>query len=66
MATKSNPFAGFAAKAKSKAPAFGAKANPFEKSGKDKEMKAKGKEGSKKEEAFDATQMAFKKGGCKK
>ena len=64
MATKPNPFAGFAAKAKSsKAPAFGGKANPFEKSGKDKEMKAKGKEGSKKEEAFDAKQMAFKKGG---
>jgi hypothetical protein len=38
---------------------------PFEKSGKDVEAKGKGKEGSKKEEKFDATQ--FKKGGksCK-
>ena len=37
----------------------------FEKSGKDVEAKGKGKEGSKKEEAFDKTQM--KKGGkaCK-
>lgn len=30
---------------------------PFEKSSKDKEVKGKGKEGSKKEEAFDRTQM---------
>lgn len=36
----------------------------FEKSGKDVEVKGKGKEGSKKEEAFDKTQMAkMKKGG---
>ena len=34
---------------------------PFEKSGKDVEVKGKGKEGSKKEEAFDRTQM--KNGG---
>ena len=34
----------------------------FEKSGKDKEKKGKGKEGSKKEEAFDKTQK-FAKGG---
>jgi len=44
------------------------KMNPFakfEKSGKDAEMKGKGKEGSKKEEAFDKTQMmgGMKKGG---
>jgi len=44
------------------------KMNPFakfEKSGKDVEMKGKGKEGSKKEEAFDKTQMmgGMKKGG---
>lgn len=39
---------------------------PFEKSKADKEVKGKGKEGSKKEEAFDKKQMAFKKGGCKK
>ena len=37
---------------------------PFEKSSKDVEVKGKGKEGSKKEEAFDKKQM--KKGGrCK-
>lgn len=46
------------------------KMNPFakfEKSGKDVEMKGKGKEGSKKEEAFDKTQMmGMKKGGMKK
>lgn len=35
----------------------------FEKSGKDVEVKGKGKEGSKKEEAFDRTQMGMKKGG---
>jgi hypothetical protein len=35
-----------------------AKKNPFEKSGKDKESKKTGKEGSKKEEAFDKGQMA--------
>jgi hypothetical protein len=35
----------------------------FEKSGKDVEVKGKGKEGSKKEEAFDRTQM-MKKGGA--
>jgi hypothetical protein len=43
-----------------------AKKNPFaafEKSGKDKEVKGKGKEGSKKEEAFDKGQMKFAKGG---
>ena len=43
------------------------KMNPFakfEKSGKDVEMKGKGKEGSKKEEAFDQAQMmGMKKGG---
>lgn len=39
------------------------KPNPFEKSKKDKEVKGKGKEGSKREEAFDKTQMGFKKGG---
>ncbi len=40
------------------------KANPFEKSAKDKEVKGKGKEGSKREEAFDKKQgMPFKKGG---
>lgn len=42
------------------------KMNPFakfEKSGKDVEMKGKGKEGSKKEEAFDKSQMMMKKGG---
>lgn len=36
------------------------KPNPFarfEKSGKDKEVKGKGKEGSKKEEAFDRKQL---------
>jgi len=33
----------------------------FEKSGKDIEVKGKGKEGSKKEEAFDKTQMGMKK-----
>lgn len=33
------------------------KAAPFEKSGKDKEKKQFGKEGSKKEEAFDKKQM---------
>ena len=35
----------------------------FEKSGKDVELKGKGKEGSKKEEAFDKKQMKFAKGG---
>ena len=35
----------------------------FEKSGKDKEVKGKGKEGSKKEEAFDRKQARFAKGG---
>ena len=35
-----------------------AKKNPFEKSSKDKESKTMGKEGSKKEEAFDKGQMA--------
>lgn len=34
---------------------------PFEKSGKDKEVKGKGKEGSKKEEAFDRKQVKGKK-----
>ena len=38
----------------------------FEKSGKDVEMKGKGKEGSKKEEAFDKSQMMMKKGGATK
>ena len=45
------------------------KMNPFakfEKSGKDVEMKGKGKEGSKKEEAFDKPQMMMKKGGATK
>lgn len=37
----------------------------FEKSGADKETKGKGKEGSKKEEAFDKTQK-FAKGGLAK
>ena len=37
----------------------------FEKSGKDVEVKGKGKEGSKKEEAFDKSQM-MKKGGMAK
>jgi hypothetical protein len=41
--------------------AKGGKVAAFEKSGKDVEVKGKGKEGSKKEEAFDKTQM--KKGG---
>jgi hypothetical protein len=35
----------------------------FEKSGKDVEKKGMGKEGSKKEEAFDKTQMGMKRGG---
>ena len=35
----------------------------FEKSGKDVEVKGKGKEGSKKEEAFDKSQMGMKMGG---
>ena len=35
----------------------------FEKSGKDKETGKNGKEGSKKEEAFDKKQMRFAKGG---
>jgi hypothetical protein len=35
----------------------------FEKSGKDVEAKGKGKEGSKKEEAFDKSQMGMKRGG---
>jgi hypothetical protein len=35
----------------------------FEKSGKDTEAKGKGKEGSKKEEAFDKSQMGMKRGG---
>lgn len=39
------------------------KAMPFEKSGKDVESKKYGKEGSKKEEAFDRKQMGFAKGG---
>ena len=40
------------------------KMNPFEKSKKDMEVKGKGKEGSKKEEAFDRMQMmGMKKGG---
>ena len=42
------------------------KPNPFakfEKSGKDVEVKGKGKEGSKQEEAFDKSQMMMKKGG---
>ena len=38
----------------------------FEKSGKDVEVKGKGKEGSKKEEAFDKTQMGMKRGGMTK
>ena len=38
----------------------------FEKSGKDVEVAGKGKEGSKKEEAFDKSQMGMKKGGMKK
>ena len=38
----------------------------FEKSGKDVEVKGKGKEGSKKEEAFDKSQMGMKKGGVTK
>ena len=38
----------------------------FEKSGKDIEVKGKGKEGSKKEEAFDKSQMGMKKGGMAK
>jgi len=45
------------------------KMNPFakfEKSGKDVEAKGKGKEGSKKEEAFDKSQMMMKKGGAAK
>ena len=36
------------------------KPNPFEQSKKDKELKIKGKEGSKKEVAFDKTEMAMK------
>lgn len=42
--------------------ATGKKFVPFEKSAKDKESKKLGKEGSKKEEAFDKKQ-AFKSGG---
>jgi hypothetical protein len=38
----------------------------FEKSGKDVESKKHGKEGSKKEEAFDKTQMGMKRGGMTK
>jgi len=38
----------------------------FEKSGKDVEKKGMGKEGSKKEEAFDKTQMGMKRGGMAK
>ena len=38
----------------------------FEKSGKDVEVKGKGKEGSKKEEAFDKSQMGMKRGGAAK
>ena len=38
----------------------------FEKSGKDVEVKGKGKEGSKKEEAFDKSQLGMKKGGMTK
>jgi hypothetical protein len=41
-----------------------AKATPFEKSKTDKEVKGKGKEGSKREEAFD--KMQAKKTGKKK
>ena len=36
----------------------------FEKSGKDVEVKGKGKEGSKQEEAFDKKQAKFSKGGA--
>ena len=39
------------------------KAYPFEQGKKDKEMKSKGKEGSKKEEKFDMKQTK-KKGKC--
>ena len=46
--------------------AKGGKVNPFEKSKKDVEVKGRGKEGSKKEEAFDKKQAFMKKGGkCK-
>ena len=38
----------------------------FEKSDKDREINGKGKEGSKKEEAFDKAQMGFKCGGATK
>ena len=38
----------------------------FEKSGKDVEAKGKGREGSKKEEAFDKSQMGMKMGGSVK
>lgn len=38
---------------------------PFEKSGKDKEVKGKGKEGSKREETFDKTQKFGKCGMVK-
>lgn len=44
----------------------GKKFVPFEKSGKDKEVPGKGKEGSKKEEAFDRKQAktaGYKNGG---
>ena len=37
------------------------KMNPFEKMAKDKEMKGKGKEGSKREEKFDMKQAKKKK-----
>ncbi len=43
-----------------------AKFIPFEKSKKDKEVKGKGKEGSKKEEKFDFTQRFAKKPVAKK
>ena len=47
--------------------AMATKMAKFEKSGKDIEVKGKGKEGSKKEEAFDRAQMmGMKKGGMKK
>lgn len=39
----------------------GKKMNPFEKMAKDKEMKSKGKEGSRREEAMDKKQAKKKK-----
>ena len=63
MATKMNPgFMAMMAKKK----AGTSKMAAFEKSGKDVEMKGKGKEGSKKEEDFDKKQMMMKKGGATK